>query len=144
MKTLTAGVLLALVAAACLPPAGTRFETTVAQPDGSYPMPIVMGDQTGLVTAIEPATGDSSMAFNELPRVKLDPDDASAVLVTWITGACTDDTAVSLQRFGDGFRLRLDVHEGFGACMGMALFRGLRIRFSEPVPADSITATSSG
>jgi hypothetical protein len=133
------GLVLAIVAAACLPPAGTLFKTTVVQPDGSYPLPVALGDQTGLVTAIEPIVADGSGSF-EL-AVKADPDNANALILTWIGGACDDDVAIALARSESGFSLFLDTKAGFGACMALGLFRAIRIRVSEPIAADSIAVT---
>jgi hypothetical protein len=133
MKALT----LALVAvlSACHAPAGTQFRTTVVQPDGSYAMPVVLGDQTGLVSAIESVPGQAGA---ELPSVGPDADDPSAVIVTWGTGACDDDTTLALQRSGLGFRIDIAVNAGFNlACTAQILIRGLRIQFSEPVSADA-------
>jgi hypothetical protein len=141
MKAPALGVLLVIAAGACVPPAGAIFKTTAVQPDGYYPMPVTLGDQTGLVTAIESAMGDARGGFDE-PNVRRDPDDAKAVILTFFTGACDDDTAVSLRRSGGGFDLRVEVHDGFslGGCTAQLLIRGLRIRFSEPVAAGSIIA----
>ncbi len=139
MRSVTLAVLLMIVAAACLAPAGTRFETTITQPDGSYPKPVVLGDQTGLVTAIESATGDTADGFELIARPDL--QNANAVIVTWVGGACEDEVALSLYRSGEAFRLHLDVRGGpgiGGGCPAIALTRGLRIQFSEPVPAGSI------
>jgi hypothetical protein len=137
MRVLALGVFLTLTMAACLRPAGTLFETTVSQPDGSYPMPVALGDQTGIVTAIEPALGDSSARTE--PLVEPDPADAKNVLVSWIGGACDNDVALSLQRSGSTFALHLDVHGKLGlGCPAVGLIRGLRIRFSEPIRADAI------
>jgi hypothetical protein len=139
MRSVTLAVLLMIVAAACLAPAGTRFETTITQPDGSYPKPVVLGDQTGLVTAIESATGDTADGFELIARP--DPENGNAVIITWVGGACEDEVALSLYRSGEAFRLHLDVRGGpgiGGGCPAIALTRGLRIQFSEPVPAGSI------
>src|SRR5919112_1638047 len=100
MKALT--LALVAVVSGCQSPLGTQFRATVVQPDASYPMPVVLGDQTGLVTAIESAPGDRA---GLLPSVKADPDDSNAVIVSWGTGACDDDTGVSLQRLSAGFRM---------------------------------------
>ena len=108
----------------------------MAQPDGSYAMPVVLGDQTGLVTAIESAPGEGG---GDLPSVQPDPDDPNAVNVTWGTGACDDDTGIALQRSGARFRMDIVVNAGFSlGCTAQLLFRGLRVRFSEAVPADAI------
>jgi hypothetical protein len=141
MKALALGALLVVAAAACGTPAGAVFKTTAIQPDGSYPMPVALGDLTGLVVAIESAMGEPAGAFDE-PSVRQDPNDAKAVILTFFTGACDDDAAVSFRRSDTGFVLRVDVREGFslGGCTAQLLIRGLRIRLSEPVTVDSIAA----
>jgi hypothetical protein len=99
-------------------------------------MAVVLGDETGLVTAIESAMGEST---GELPGVRPDPDDPNAVIVSWGTGACDDETAVTMQRSGGGLRVGITVNAGFSlGCTAQLVFRGLRVTFSEPVPADSI------
>lgn len=141
MKASTLAILLAVLMTACQPPGGTLFRATVLQPDDSYPIPVVLGDQTGLVIAIESAPGDS--AIGDLPLVKPDPDDPNAVIVSWGTGACDDDVAVSFERSGARYRLAMEVHDGFslGGCTAQLLIRGLRIEFSTAIPADSIAAS---
>jgi hypothetical protein len=141
MKALILGALLVIAAGACLPPAGVIFKATVVQqPDDSYPMAVTLGDQTGLVTAIESADGDTTGSFAELD-VRPDPDDAKAVILTFFTGACDDETVVSLQRSDVVFHLRVEVRAGFSlGCTAQLLIRGLRIQFSEPVAAGSIVA----
>ena len=144
MRAATLGVLLAVVVVACLPPAGILFKTTLAQPDGAYPLPVTFGDETGLVRLIESANGDAGVGLGE-PIVRPDVDDPRAVVVTFITGLCDDDATVSFQRSGAGFILHLEVHEGIvlGPCPAAAAIRAFRIRFTEPVPANSIAATGT-
>jgi hypothetical protein len=144
MRAATLGVLVAVVVIACLPPAGTLFKTTIAQPDGAYPLPVTLGDETGLVTAIESANGDAAVGLGE-PIVRPDLDDPRAVIVTFITGLCDDDATVSFQRAGAAFVLHMAVHEGIrlDPCPAAAAIRGFRLRFAEPVPANLIAATGT-
>jgi hypothetical protein len=138
MKAWTVASLIVIVTAACQP-AGALFNTTVHQPDGSYPMPVVLGDQTGLVIGIEPTVGD--FPRGDLPNVQPAQDDPNAVIVSWGTGACDDDSAVSFQRSEAGYRLTVVVHGGFSmGCTAQLLIRTLQIRFSEAIPASSILA----
>lgn len=139
MRIFALAFLLAAVSTACQPPAGTLFRTTVVEPDGSYPMPVVLGDQTGLVVSVEPAPGVNP--DSHLPNIQPDPTDPNALILSWGTGACDDESVVSFQRSATGLRLDVEVRNGFslGGCIGMLLFRGLRIRFSTPIP-DSIEA----
>ena len=46
-------VVAATFVVACGPPAGTLHKTTLTTPDGSFEMPVTLGDQTGLVVAME-------------------------------------------------------------------------------------------
>jgi len=86
-------ILLALCASACQTPAGTVFKANVMQSDWSHSMPVVLGDQTGLVTAIESTSTDWSNG--SLPTVREDMDDPHAVIVSWGTGACDKATGLS-------------------------------------------------
>ena len=139
MRTWTLSILIALVASACQTPAGTVFKANVTQPDGSYSMPVALGDQTGLVTAIESTSGDWSNG--SLPAVQQDPAEPHAVLVSWGTGACDDATGLSFDASDAGYSLVIHIDEGFnlGGCTAQLLIRGLRVRFSKAIPTDSIT-----
>ena len=133
--------LLCLVLAGCGgPPAGTVFEATLAQPDGSSAMPVILGDRTGLVRSIAPATGGPGGAFDQL-SIATDPADPNTLLVTWITGMCEDNTTISFIRLDAGFGLYLYVNGGigFGGCPAAALTRELRVTLSEPVAPGTIT-----
>ena len=133
MKTLA--LVLAVALSACQSPPGTQFRATTVQPDGSYPMPVVLGDQTGLVVAIKSAPGDGSA---RLPSVQPDLGDPKAIIVTWGTGACDDDTGIGLQRSGDRFQMRIAVNSGIDlGCTSQLLARGLWVQFSEAVDADA-------
>jgi hypothetical protein len=141
MKTVSLVAITVVVVAGCLAPAGRLFTTTAEQPDGSSSMPVTLWDQTGLVTAIESASGDPGTGVDR-PNVRPDPRDASAVVLTFFTGACDRDTVVSLQRSGTGYELQVAVRGAMilGPCTAQLLIRGLRIRFSQPVAPDSIAA----
>jgi hypothetical protein len=131
---------LALLLAACgAPPAGTRFEATVAAPDGSYAMPVILGDSTGLVRSIAAAPGEPGEGFDRL-SITTDPQDANALLVAWPSGACEDNTTMSFVRLNEGFGLYAYVNGGiaFGGCPAILLFRRIRIVLSEPVAPQAI------
>ena len=101
-------------------------------------MPVVLGDQTGLVVSVEPALGVNP--DQHLPNIQPDPTDPNALILSWGTGACDDESVVSVKRSGTGLRLDVEVRSGFNlGCMGLLVFRGLRIRLSTPIP-DSIEA----
>ena len=143
MKAIAIGLSLAVVVAACLPPAGTLFRTTLSTPDGAYPLPVALGDQTGLIVEIEPAEPDSAARIE--PLVQPDPTDPNAFVVTWLGGACDNDATIAFQRSGSGYALHLEVHDKIGlGCSDLGILRGLRITTSTPVPLNSITASGGG
>ena len=131
-------LLVAAVSMGCERPAGNLFRATVAGPEGEYPMPVVLGDQTGLVVSVEPAQGVNP--DQHLPNIQPDPTDPNALILSWGTGACDDESVVLVKRSGTGLRLDVEVRNGFSlGCMGLLVFRGLRIKLSTPIP-DSIEA----
>ena len=142
MKVLAGAVLLAAIGAGSLPPAGAVFKATVHEPDGSYPLEIVLGDETGQVIAIEAAPeAVSAIEFSLLPLVEEDPADPNAVLLSWATGAC-DDVAIALRKSDTGYEINVDAHERIGlGCTAQLLRRSLRMRFAEPISADEIIAS---
>ena len=143
MRRFSLGLSLAVVVAACLPPAGTLFRATLSMPDGSHSLPVALGDQTGLVVEIEPTEGDPTVGSE--PLVRADPTDPNAFIVTWIGGACDNDAAIAFRPSGSGYAIDLEVHEKVVmGCVALGILRGLRIRTSTPVPLGSITASRSG
>jgi hypothetical protein len=131
---LVAAIGLAVVLAGCLPPAGRLFRTDLPT-DSYHPLPVVLGDQTGLVMRIEPGPPVASVPDT---AVRGDPADPNAFVVTWLGGPCESDTALSLARSGARYALRLDVHQGFGSCPAVGIERNLYVRTSAPISADLI------
>src|SRR5262245_38479076 len=78
--------LAALVGACAAPPPGTRYETTLVLPDGTTPLPIVLGDVTGLVTAIEPGAQTGFGVWEG--EVKVDPSEPKVLQLSWMAGVC--------------------------------------------------------
>jgi len=143
MRTLTLGLVAALAVGACQGPAGRLFRTTLATPDGSYPLPIVLGDETDLVIGIEPGSTDGSSAL--AATVAADPGDPSALVVRWLGGACDNDAGLSFWISPDGYALTLQVNgkPGLG-CIALGVPRAVRIRTSKPIPANSIFVSGGG
>lgn len=127
--------------AACGPPPGVLFETTVTNPNGEYPLPVTLGDQTGLVVAIGAAQFDSA-DFRDA-GVLADPTRPNAFILTWLGGMCDNDTAVGFRQTDPGYDLHLAVHGKFGSCPAAGILRGLRIETSEPIALASITISGS-
>lgn len=142
MRAFATGLVLAIVVGACLPPAGRLFRTTLSNPDGAYPLPVALGDETELVTGIEPALPDPRASLEV--TVQQDSADPRARIVTWVGGACDDDAALSFRPSGSEYELHLEVHAGLGSCVALGVVRGLRIKLSESIPLGSIRASGSG
>src|SRR5262245_21934619 len=113
MRTLASGLLVAIAAAACLPVNGPQFHTTLTLADGSYPLPVALGDETGVVVGIEP--GPPDMSAGDL-AVYPEPIDANAFVASWLGGMCDSDAELSLlrRRSGPGYVLAIHVNEKLG------------------------------
>lgn len=136
------GALLALLAS-CQTPAGTLYMTTLSQPDGSNQLPVTLGDETGLVTGIEPAMG--TLPPSNEAHLEAVPNEPRSFIVSWFGGACDNDVAVAFQRHEANFILHVRMHKKVGlGCTGNALLRALRIGLSEPVPVSLVTPILSG
>jgi hypothetical protein len=129
-------LLVAVLVVACQPE-GRSFRVTLTGYDA--PLPIVMTDATGLVTGISEGGVEPATMGND-PAVRADQDVPNALILTWLGGACDQDTAVRFQVLNGAYVLNLAIHETFGiGCPASAVPRGLRIATSGPIPADSIT-----
>jgi hypothetical protein len=138
------GLAVALFVVACGPPAGTLFKTTLAGPDGSYPMPVTLGDTTGLVVSIEPI-GLEEWPGDD-PAVTLDPDNPNAIVLSWLGGACEDETVVGFWPVEDRYGMYVAPRGGpglFGGCPGIGLLRAVRVTLSAPVAPDLISFSSA-
>ena len=138
MKSIVALVLAATVAA-CGQPAGTLFKVTLSHLDRSYPLPVVLGDQTNLVIGMEQAEPDP---LSNKPSIEVDPEDPRVVVVWWIGGACDNDAVLAFYPLSPGYALDLTTHGKivFG-CTAVGIPRGVRIEMSAPVDVGSITFT---
>lgn len=143
---LSVGLGASIVLAACGSPADRPFRTTLASPDGSYPLPVLLGDETGLVTRIEPAAFDSTARYDLDLAAQADPTDPRAFVVTWLGGACDNDAGLSYKPGPGGYLVRLEVHGkvGLGGCIALGIPRGVRIVTSSPIALDTITAAGRG
>ena len=137
-----------LLIAACSPaPAGQLWKTTL--PNGEAPgVPVVLRDETGLVASIEPLALDPSQV-SSVPAVQADPNDPSALLVTWL-GGCDTDAQLGLKRSYRGTgQYEQNVSVGSpsglgGGCAPVAVGRGIRVRTSSAIPVASIAVNGAG
>jgi hypothetical protein len=137
MRRVALGILVAAFVVACLPPSGRLFHTTLTTPDGSYSLPVTLGDQTNLVVGFEPGPTDP---FPDVePTVRSDPADPKAMILTWVGGACEDETVVVFHPGGGRYDLAVSPRGGLlGSCPAIGILRAVRIRTSEPVAMDLI------
>ena len=128
--------------AACSEPSPSRQFRAVLQVSAETPpLPVVLSDETGLVTGIGSAPMDPSAAAE--PAARADPTDASAFIVSWLGGACDGDAALTFKRIEGGYVLNVTVHGKVsfpGGCPASGVFRDVRIDTSSPIPVGSIVA----
>lgn len=148
MRKLVVVLGLAALIGACGGPTGRQFSTTLLHtspdnPEGDYPLPVVLSDETNLVTAIESA---EEAATDPGPlSVKLDPLVPNAIVAVWLGGLCDGNATLAFQRSGSGYGLRLDTHEKLGGgCPAAGIGRAVRIKLSEPVPVGDILLSGQG
>jgi hypothetical protein len=134
-------LVVAVFATACQEPGGQLFRTTL--PTSVYqPLPLVLRDQTGLVTGIEAAALDKP-TFGD-PLVLGDPSDPHAFTVSWIGGLCETDASLSLSGSNSRYFLQIAVTRGGTGCPMAGVVRGLRIKTSSPIPVESIQVFGGG
>jgi hypothetical protein len=122
------------VVAARTPP-GTVFRTESPEFHDQL-MSMVLGDQTGLVTAIE----RPSDWANSDPAGQTAADGGSSLLVAWEHGGCDAAAILTFDRSASGYRLDIRADHGFRiGCSELCIVEELRIRLSEPVPPGAIS-----
>jgi len=127
---------MATVLVAACQPTGRTFEVTLRTAPHD-PLPVVLIDQTGLVTEIAPAD-DTSTSVE--PELRGDPADQNVAILTWTGGACDATTTVTFLVLDGGYVMNLTAPEKPGTGCPMAgVPRGIRILTSTPIPIDSVT-----
>ena len=128
---------LAAAVAACGAPPGVVFRTVIPDLSGERPIPVTLGDGTGLVVGIGPAQFDSG-DFRDA-GVLADPTSPNAFILTWLGGMCHSDASVVFSSAGSGYDLGLAVHEKLGlGCPAAGVLRGVRIETSHRIALGSI------
>lgn len=107
----------------------------LALADGTYPLPVMLLDGTGLVTGlVAPAAGVPAFESG-VTNANGKPD---RLLYTWLGGACDTLTKLTFERSASGFRLRAETETSGGYCILIGLNREVVITLSEPVDARSV------
>ncbi len=121
-------------------PPGTRFNATLSNPNGEFPLPVALVDQTGIVVGTEAAQPDQKN-FRDA-GVLSDPTSPNAFILTWLGGMCDNDAALVFKRTDSGYDVRVEVHEKLGlGCPAAGISRGLRIETSAPIPVGVVTVS---
>ena len=138
MRHVLIRAMLAVVLASCVQPPAATYTTTIANPTGELPLPVTLGDRTGLVAGIGPATFDQG-DFRDA-GVLADPNSPNAFILTWMGGMCDNDAAVVFSSITSGYDLHLNVHEKLGGgCPAAGVLRGLRIATTSPIAMGAIS-----
>jgi hypothetical protein len=135
-------ILTAAILAACGDSPGIVFRTTLSTPDGQVPLPVTLGDKTGLVVGIGPAQVDP-VEFRDA-GVLADPTDPNAFILTWLGGMCDNDAAVVFRPTASGYDLQLEVDEKLSlGCPAAGVLRALHVETSEPIPVGAVTISGA-
>jgi hypothetical protein len=145
-RLIAVSLLSALAVAACIGPSSSRqFSAVLQLSEESQPLPVVLSDETGLVTAIESPPMDPGATYAEL-AAQADPTNPNAFIVRWLGGACDNDAALRFYRAEGVYVLNVALHGkvGFpGGCTALGIPRDVRIVTSSPIPVDSIVAAGA-
>src|SRR6476469_9691171 len=105
---------------ACSGPSPSRqFNAVLPFAEEAYRLPVVLSDETGLVTGIASMPMDPRADYAEVAALA-DPNDPNAFIVRWLGGACDHDGVLTFRRHEEGYVLNVAVHGyiGFpGGCM---------------------------
>ena len=131
-------LLSAAAVAACSGASSRQFSAVLQFSEETAPLPMVLSDETGLVTGIALAPMDPLANYAEAVA-RADSTDPNAFIVSWLGGACDNDASVTFKRHEGGYLLHVTVHGNFlGGCTMNAIPRDVRIVTSSPIPVDSI------
>jgi hypothetical protein len=127
------------------PASSPQFSAVLQVTAEAPPLPVVLSDETGLVTGIASAPKDPSGRYIEL-AARADPTDPNAFIVSWLGGACDNDASLNFSRHEGKYVLNVAVHGKFGfpgGCTANGIFRDVRIVTSSPIPVESIVAAGA-
>jgi hypothetical protein len=142
VRRVVVALLMSVAVASCLGHSSSRqFSTELHRADETTPFPVVLSDETGLVTGIESAP--LALGDDVAPIARADPADPNAFFVSWLGGACDNDAALTFKPLAGGYTVNVTVHGKFGfpgGCTAVGIPRDVRILTSSPIPIDSIVA----
>lgn len=127
------------------PASSPQFSAVLQVAAEAPPLPVVLSDETGLVTGIASAPKDPGGRYAGL-SVRADPTDPNAFIVSWLGGACDNDASLTLSRHEGNYILNVMIHGKFGfpgGCTANGILRDVRIVTSSPIPVESIIAAGA-
>src|SRR5258706_9633273 len=105
-------LLTAAAVAACSGPSPNRqFKAVLQVSVEAPPLPVVLSDETGLVTGIESAPIDPGAGAE--PAARADPTDPNAFIVGWLGGDCDNDASLTFKRLEGAYVVNVAVHGQF-------------------------------
>ena len=107
---------------------GATFTTIVTAPQGKNPLPVVLLDATGLVTALQSA----EPAAPPGEGIHL-ADGGTTIRYEWVGGACDERAELKLERVGDAIRLSAKTIDTGQACILIGIYRHVLIRLRLPI-----------
>ncbi len=140
MTAIALSVLVGLIVGCSVRDEARVFRTALPQ-EVDPPLPVVLRDETGLVSRIGPAAEPSGDQAE--PVLVLDPTDPKAVVITWLGGPCEGDATLSFSSRGGGYLLQLAASQR-GSCPLVGYPRGVRIVTTVAIPISSIEVTGRG
>jgi hypothetical protein len=130
-------VLTGAVVAACSAP-GRQFNAVLQVAAEVPPLPVLLSDETGLVTEIESAPGQPGGGDGNLVA-RADPTDPNAFIVSWLGGACDNDASLTFKQSEGVFLMNVAVHGKLSlGCPAVGISRDVRVATSSPIPLSSI------
>lgn len=115
------------------------WRTRLAMADGTYTLPVVLRDATGLVSGF--AAGPNAGALSE-EGVANPNGQRNLLAYSWVGGACDTVTNLTFERTNGGFRLRVATERSGDMCIMIGLGRQVLIGLSAPVDARSVILTT--
>lgn len=111
------------------------WRTRLAMADGTFALPVVLRDATGLVSRF--AAGPNAGAISE-DGVDNPNGQQDLLSYSWVGGACDNVTNLIFERTNGGFRLRVATERSGDMCIMIGLGRQVLIGLSAPVDARSV------